>query len=75
MIGILLALRVKERTGIGQFVMFRCSTSMIATMISNYASYLGSGIVPQPRVTAFPTVVTLPRFQTSGPRDCDMRLA
>jgi crotonobetainyl-CoA:carnitine CoA-transferase CaiB-like acyl-CoA transferase len=57
MIGILLALRVKERTGIGQFVDVSMLDGMISTMSSNYMSYLGSGIVPQPMGTAFPTVV------------------
>ncbi len=56
-IGILLALRVKERTGIGQFVDVSMLDGMISTMSSNYMSYLGSGIVPQPMGTAFPTVV------------------
>ena len=64
MIGILLALRVKERTGIGQFVDVSMLDSMISTMSSNYASYLGSGIVPQPMGTAFPTVVPYRVFQT-----------
>ena len=31
--------------------------SMISTMSSNYMSYLGSGVVPRPMGTAFPTVV------------------
>ncbi len=56
-IGILLALRVKERTGIGQFVDVSMLDGMISTMSSNDMSYLGSGIVPQPMGTAFPTVV------------------
>ncbi len=56
-IGILLALRVKERTGMGQFVDVSMLDGMISTMSSNYMSYLGSGIVPQPMGTAFPTVV------------------
>jgi crotonobetainyl-CoA:carnitine CoA-transferase CaiB-like acyl-CoA transferase len=56
-IGILLALHVKERTGTGQFVDVSMLDGMISTMSSNYMSYLGSGIVPQPMGTAFPTVV------------------
>jgi crotonobetainyl-CoA:carnitine CoA-transferase CaiB-like acyl-CoA transferase len=31
--------------------------NMISTMTSNYMSYLGSGVVPRPMGTAFPTVV------------------
>lgn len=56
-IGILLALRARERTGRGQFVDVSMLDSMISTMSSNYSSYLGSGIVPRPMGTAFPTVV------------------
>ena len=56
-IGILLALRARETTGRGQYVDVSMLDSMISTMSSNYSSYLGSGIVPQPMGTAFPTVV------------------
>jgi crotonobetainyl-CoA:carnitine CoA-transferase CaiB-like acyl-CoA transferase len=38
--------------------------SMISTMSSNYMSYLGSGSVPKPMGTAFPTVVPYRVFQT-----------
>src|SRR5256885_2264303 len=47
-IGILLALRERETTGAGQFVDVSMLDSMISTMSSNYMSYLGSGVVPQP---------------------------
>jgi crotonobetainyl-CoA:carnitine CoA-transferase CaiB-like acyl-CoA transferase len=56
-IGILLALRARETTGRGQFVDVSMLDNMISTMTSNYASYLGSGTVPRPMGTAFPTVV------------------
>jgi formyl-CoA transferase/CoA:oxalate CoA-transferase len=56
-IGILLALQARERTGQGQYVDVSMLDSMISTMTSNYSSYLGSGVVPQPMGTAFPTVV------------------
>ena len=63
-IGILLALRARESTGQGQFIDVSMLDSMISTMSSNYMSYLGSGIVPQPMGTAFPTVVPYRVFQT-----------
>jgi len=63
-IGILLALRARERTGRGQYVDVSMLDSMISTMSSNYMSYLGSGIVPQPMGTAFPTVVPYRVFRT-----------
>lgn len=56
-IGILLALRARERTGAGQYIDVSMLDSMISTMSSNYMSYLGSGNVPRPMGTAFPTVV------------------
>jgi crotonobetainyl-CoA:carnitine CoA-transferase CaiB-like acyl-CoA transferase len=56
-IGILLALRAREQSGRGQYVDVVMLDCMISTMSSNYMSYLGSGIVPQPMGTGFPTVV------------------
>ncbi len=56
-IGILLALRVRESIGRGQYVDVAMLDSMISTMSSNYMTYLGSGIVPRPMGTAFPTIV------------------
>jgi crotonobetainyl-CoA:carnitine CoA-transferase CaiB-like acyl-CoA transferase len=56
-IGILLALRARESTGRGQYVDVSMLDSMISTMSSNYMGYLGSGIVPRPMGTSFPTVV------------------
>jgi crotonobetainyl-CoA:carnitine CoA-transferase CaiB-like acyl-CoA transferase len=64
-IGILLALRARESTGRGQFVDVSMLDSMISTMSSNYMSYLGSGIVPRPMGTAFPTVVPYRVFHAS----------
>src|SRR6266700_3018933 len=69
-IGILLALRVRERTGLGQYVDVSMLDSMISTMSSNYMSYLGSGIVPQPMGTGFPTVVPYRVFPA-----CDREIA
>jgi crotonobetainyl-CoA:carnitine CoA-transferase CaiB-like acyl-CoA transferase len=63
-IGILLALRARESTGKGQYVDVSMLDSMISTMSSNYMSYLGSGTVPRPMGTAFPTVVPYRVFQT-----------
>jgi crotonobetainyl-CoA:carnitine CoA-transferase CaiB-like acyl-CoA transferase len=63
-IGILLALRAREATGAGQYVDVSMLDSMISTMSSNYMSYLGSGVVPQPMGTSFPTVVPYSVFHT-----------
>src|SRR5581483_10102366 len=64
-IGILLALRAREQTGMGQYVDVAMLDSMISTMSSNYMSYLGSGVVPRPMGTAFPTVVPYRVFHAS----------
>ena len=63
-IGILMALRARERTGQGQFIDVSMLDGMISTMSSNYTSYLGSGVIPQPMGTAFPTVVPYRVFHT-----------
>src|SRR5262249_4742646 len=64
-IGILLALRAREITGTGQYVDVAMLDSMISTMSSNYSSYLGSGEVPKPMGTSFPTVVPYRVFRTA----------
>lgn len=56
-IGILMALRARDSTGRGQYVDVSMLDSMISAMSSNYMSFLGSGKVPGPLGTAFPTVV------------------
>ena len=64
-IGILLALRARDTKGRGQFVDVSMLDSMISTMSSNYMSYLGSGIVPKPMGTSFPTIVPYRVYQAS----------
>jgi len=64
-IGILLALRSREKTGLGQFVDVSMLDCMISTMSSNYMTYLGSNIVPRPMGTSFPTVVPYRVFHAS----------
>ena len=71
-IGVLLALRARESTGLGQFVDVAMLDGMISTMSSNYMGYLGSGIVPQPMGTSFPTVVPYCAFHT---KDRDISIA
>ncbi len=56
-IGILLALRAREVSGEGQYVDVAMQDSMISAMSSNYMSYLGSNVVPQPLGASFGTVV------------------
>lgn len=57
LIGILLAVEARHRTGVGQFVDVSMLDSMISAMCSNYAYYIGAGIVPGPMGTRFATIV------------------
>ena len=63
-IGILLALRARDASGSGQYIDVAMLDSMVSTMSSNYMSYLGSGVVPVPMGTSFPTVVPYRCFHT-----------
>jgi formyl-CoA transferase/CoA:oxalate CoA-transferase len=64
-IGILMALQARNRTGAGQYVDISMFDSMISAMSSNYMAYLGSGRVPAPMGSAFPTVVPYRVFHGS----------
>ena len=65
MIGILLALEARNRTGAGQFVDVSMLDSMISAMASNFANYFGSGVVPAPLGTRFGTIVPYRGFPTA----------
>jgi crotonobetainyl-CoA:carnitine CoA-transferase CaiB-like acyl-CoA transferase len=64
-VGILMAVYHRDRTGAGQFVDVSMFDSMISAMSSNYMGYLGSGRVPHPMGSAFPTVVPYRVFPAS----------
>lgn len=64
-IGILLALHAREKTGVGQYVDVSMLDSMISTMSSNYMSFLGSNVVPVPMGTSFPTIVPYRTYHAS----------
>jgi crotonobetainyl-CoA:carnitine CoA-transferase CaiB-like acyl-CoA transferase len=55
-IGILMALRALEATGVGQYIDVAMQDCLISTMTSNYMTYLGSGVPPGPLGTGFATV-------------------
>ena len=65
LIGIQMALRHRDRTGAGQYVDVSMFDSMISAMSSNYMTFLGSGKVPGPMGTGFPTVVPYRVFHAS----------
>jgi len=62
-IGILMALRARDQTGKGQYIDVSMLDGMISAMTSNYMSYLGSGKVPRPLGSGFPTVVPYRVFE------------
>lgn len=64
-IGILMAVHHRERTGLGQYVDISMLDSMISAMSSNYMTFLGSGRLPKPMGTAFPTVMPYQVFRAS----------
>ncbi len=56
-IGILMTFRARDVTGRGQYVDISMLDGMISAMSSNYMAFLGSGNLPRPMGSAFPTVV------------------
>jgi crotonobetainyl-CoA:carnitine CoA-transferase CaiB-like acyl-CoA transferase len=57
LIGAMMALEARHRTGRGQFVDVSMMDTVMSTMISNYARYLASGEIPQPMGTLFDSIV------------------
>lgn len=62
-IGVLIALRAREQTGKGQYIDVSMLDGMISAMSSNYMTFLGSGNVPRPLGSGFPTVVPYRVFE------------
>jgi len=70
--GIMLALRVKEKSGIGQAIdvsMMEGQLALLGTMISNYC---GTGDIPKPMGTAYKALLPYQTFRT---RTRDLALA
>ncbi|MFN0179172.1 MAG: CaiB/BaiF CoA transferase family protein [Gemmatimonadales bacterium] len=63
-IGILMALRVREATGRGQLVDVSMLDGMISAMASTFANLFGTGVPPKPHGTAFGTIVPYACFPT-----------
>jgi crotonobetainyl-CoA:carnitine CoA-transferase CaiB-like acyl-CoA transferase len=57
LIGALLALEARHRTGRGQFVDVSMMDGLMSTMVANFARYLASGEMPAPRGTLFDSIV------------------
>jgi crotonobetainyl-CoA:carnitine CoA-transferase CaiB-like acyl-CoA transferase len=65
LIGALLALEARHRTGQGQFVDVSMLDTLMSTMAPSFAYYLGSGIIPVPMGTRFATIVPYRNFTCS----------
>ncbi len=57
LIGALMALEARHRTGRGQFVDVSMMDTVMSTMISNFARFLASGKIPHPMGTLFDGIV------------------
>ncbi len=65
LIGILMAIEARHRSGVGQFVDVSMLDSMISAMSSNFAYFTGSGIVPGALGTRFGAIVPYRGFATA----------
>ncbi len=63
LIGILMAVHARDKTGLGQFIDVSMFDSMISAMTSNFMYYIGSGVVPRPMGTTFAAIVPYRTFQ------------
>jgi crotonobetainyl-CoA:carnitine CoA-transferase CaiB-like acyl-CoA transferase len=72
LIGILMALRSRDASGLGQFVDVSMLDSMISAMTSNFMIYLGTGSVPDPLGTSYSSIVPYRGFPT---QDTDIAVA
>src|SRR5260370_29123343 len=66
LIGIFIALRSRDASGLGQFVVVSMLDSMISAMTSNFMIYLGTGSVPDPLGTAYASIVPYRAFPTKN---------
>lgn len=72
--GVMLALRVKERTGEGQQVDISMMEGQLALLGTSIANYFANGEIPKPMGTAYPVVVPYQTFHTKT-RDLALAIA
>jgi crotonobetainyl-CoA:carnitine CoA-transferase CaiB-like acyl-CoA transferase len=72
--GVMLALRVKERTGEGQQVDVSMLEGQLALLGTSFANYFANGVVPQPMGNAYAVVVPYQTFHTKT-RDLAIAIA
>jgi len=64
-LGILLALRVKEQTGIGQSIDVSMMEGQISLLATTLAGYLATGEMPEPMGTSYKPIVPYQTFRTA----------
>jgi len=74
LIGALMALQARHRTGRGQFVDVSMMDGLMSTMVANFARYLASGELPEPRGTLFDSIVPYRNF-TCADRELTIAVA
>jgi crotonobetainyl-CoA:carnitine CoA-transferase CaiB-like acyl-CoA transferase len=62
LIGAMMAIEARHRTGRGQFVDVSMMDTVMSTMLPSFARYLASGIVPKPLGTLFDGIVPYRNF-------------
>src|SRR5208283_3940625 len=62
LVGALMALEARHRTGRGQFVDVSMMDTLMSSMLANFARYLASGEIPVPMGTAFDSIVPYRNF-------------
>ncbi len=72
--GVMLALRVKEKTGEGQAVDISMLEGQLALLGTTFGNYFANGEIPKPMGTAYPAVVPYQTFHTQT-RDLALAIA
>jgi crotonobetainyl-CoA:carnitine CoA-transferase CaiB-like acyl-CoA transferase len=62
LIGAMMALEARHRTGRGQFVDVSMMDTVMSTMLPSFARYLASGVIPRPMGTLFEGIVPYRNF-------------
>jgi len=72
--GVMLALRVKEKTGEGQAVDISMLEGQLSLLCTTFGNYFANGEIPRPMGTAYPAVVPYQTFHTKT-RDLALAIA
>ncbi len=62
LVGALMALQARHRTGRGQFIDVSMMDTLMSSMLANFARYLASGEIPVPLGTSFDSIVPYRNF-------------